>query len=88
MKKLFILIALVAFTGTTVVTAVKAMDKDEVTVTDNFDKEVLWTADEGVQPADTTNPECIKKADGEKKCSSDCKKTCCAKKAECKKKAQ
>ena len=86
MKKIFVLLAIVAFTGTMAVTAVRAMDKESVIVTNNLDENVLRIADQGVQPTDSTNPECTKKA--EKKCSADCTKPCCAKKESCKKKQQ
>ena len=88
MKKLFVIIAIVAFAGTLLTSAITANANEEITVYNNPIENVLQSADQGIQPADTTKPECTKHADGEKKCSPDCKKACCAKKEECKKKAE
>ncbi|MBN1181337.1 MAG: hypothetical protein JXB49_03555 [Bacteroidales bacterium] len=89
MKKIFVLLALVAFTGTIVVSAVTTKGEEVVSVYNNPVQNILQSADQGYQPTDTIKSECPKKAaEGDKKCSPDCKKKSSEKKSECPKNAE
>lgn len=81
MKRIFIVLALMVFTGTMVVSAVEAMTSDVVTeysIPDEDPKKASADKD-----GDADAKECDKKAETKKACDPGCTKTCCAKKSSC-----